>query len=74
MQPELLEDFLFRLAGNPQLRVARLGFRAEQAVFVEPQAALDGPLAHDDVVLLAAGEIHQRERDTPRRCTTRRSD
>ncbi len=41
-------------------RVSDVGF--EKAVFVEAQAALDGALAHDDVVLLAAGEIGQGER------------
>ena len=34
----------------------------DQAELVEPQAAVDGSLAHGNVVLLAAGEVGQRER------------
>ena len=60
VQAELLEDLLLGPALDQQLRVARFLLRAEQAVFVQPQAAINRPLAHDDVVLLAAGEIHQR--------------
>ena len=62
IQAELLENFLFRVAFDEQLRIARLLLGAEQAVFVQPQAALNRALAHDDVVLLAAGEIHQGKR------------
>ena len=43
------------------MRVAGFLLGLEQAVFVQAQAALDGALAHDDVVLLAAGEISKRE-------------
>ena len=61
-QVEFLENLLLRLAGHPQVRVARFLLRLEQAVFVEAQAAFDGALAHDDVVVLAAGEVGERER------------
>ena len=61
-QIQFRKNFRFVPARHKQLRVARLFLRFEQAVFVEPQAALNRPLAHDDVVLLAAGEIRKRKR------------
>jgi len=60
-QAKLLENLPFRLALDQQGGVARFDVGFEQAVFVEPQAALDGALAHDDVMLLAAGEIGEGE-------------
>ena len=36
---------------------------AGQGIFVERQAAGDGPLPQADVVLLAAGEVEQGERE-----------
>ena len=55
------KDLRLVLARDEQFRVARFLLGFEQAVFVEPQAALNRALAHDDVVLLAAGEIGERE-------------
>ena len=59
---EFLINLLFGPAGDQQFRVARLLLRLEEAVFVEPQSAFDGALAHHDIVFLAPGEIGQRER------------
>ena len=64
-QIQLFKNFLLGLARHQQFRVARFLLRFEQAVFVQPQAALDRPLPHHDVVLLAAGEIRQRKRKFP---------
>ena len=47
---------------DQQFWIARFLLGFEQAVFVEPQAALNRALAHDDVVFLAAGEIGEGER------------
>ena len=60
-QIQCAEDVFLRVAGQAERGVAGLLGRAEEAVFVEAQAARDGPLAHDDVVLLAAGEVGERE-------------
>ena len=60
VQAELLEHLLLGPAFHQQLRVARFLLGMEQAVFVQPQPAIDRALAHDDVMLLAAGEIQQR--------------
>src|SRR5438034_1264694 len=61
-QVEFLKNVFLRFARHPQLRVAGFLLRLKQAVFVEAQAAFDGALAHDDVVVLAAGEVGERER------------
>ena len=61
-QVQFRKNVLLGLARHEQFRVARFLLRFEQAVFIQPQPALDRPLAHHDVVLLAAGEIRQRER------------
>ena len=55
-QAERGEDVRFVLARH---RARVVGER----VLVERQAAVDGPLPHADVVLLAAGEVVQRERE-----------
>ena len=56
---ELRVNFLLGLAGDKQFGVAGFLLGFEEAVFVEAEAALDGALAQDDVVFLAAGEIEQ---------------
>src|SRR5262245_16352433 len=61
VQIEFCKHLLLGPARHEQLGIARFFFRLEQAVFIETQAALDRALAHDDVVLLVPGEIHQRE-------------
>ncbi len=60
-EAELLEDVGLGLTGDEEPGVAGLDVGAEEAVFVEAEAALDGALAHDDVVLFAAGEIGEGE-------------
>ena len=60
-QIQLRKNPGFSRAGHEQFRVARFFLRFEQAVFVEPQTSRNGSLTHDDVVLLVAGKIHQRE-------------
>ncbi len=62
VESEFRINLLLAVARHEQLRIARFLLRSEQAVFIEPQAARDGALAHHDVVLLAAGEIGERER------------
>ena len=56
---ELRVNFFFGLAADEQFGIAGFLFGFEEAVFVEAEAALDGALAQDDVVLLAASEIEQ---------------
>ena len=59
------KNFRFVPARHEQFGIARFGFGFEQAVFIQPQTALNRALAHDDVVLLAAGEIGQGKRKFP---------
>ena len=61
-QIQFRKNFRLVPARHEQFRIARFLLGFEQAVFVQPQAARNRPLAHDDVVLLAAGEIRQRKR------------
>ncbi len=49
-------NFLFGFAGDA-LATLSVGIELEQAVFIEREAKLQGAAAHQDVVLLAAGEI-----------------
>ena len=65
--PSFCVNVVLGFAGDEQLGVAGFLLGFEEAVFVEAEAALDGALAHDDVVLLAAGEIERGRRDTRRR-------
>jgi hypothetical protein len=58
---ELLKNFLFSFARDEKFGIAGFLLRLEEAVFVEAQTALNGTLAHDDVVFLAAGEIGESE-------------
>ena len=55
------------LRGTSNFRIARLYLRFEQAVYIQPQPALDRSLAHHDIMFLVAGKIHQRETGIPRR-------
>ncbi len=58
-QIQLRENLLLSLAGDEQLGIAGFLLGREQAVFIEPETALDGALPHRHVVLFAAGEIGQ---------------
>src|SRR5437868_7143345 len=58
---EGLKNLLFGSARHQQRRVAGFLFAAKKAIFVQAQPALDRALAHDDVVLLAPGEIGKRK-------------
>ena len=60
-QVQFAENVFLRVARQAERGVAGFLGGAEETVFVEAQAARDGPLAHDDVVLLAAGEVGERE-------------
>lgn len=58
VEAELLEDFGFVATGDEEFGIAGFFLGSEQAVFVESEATFDGAVTHDDVVLLAAREIH----------------
>src|SRR5262245_50684032 len=59
---ELLENLVLSCAIHAQRGIACFFGGTEQSVFVEAQAAVDGALTHNDVVLFAASEISERER------------
>src|SRR5579859_6571284 len=63
MQSELLENLVLSSASDQKAGVAGLRFGTEQAVLIEAQPSFNGSLARHDVMLFAAGKVHQRERE-----------